>query len=228
MGRPQILVVDDDDLVVALVSVNLKAAGYDIRTAADGKQAIEILNRTSPHLIILDLAMPILGGIPVLRRLRRSSQTPVIVLSARGEVTDRIKCLELGADDYLVKPFCPDELVARVKAVLRRDREPGQTQKSPSFAEGKLKVDFASKRVLVDRREVRLTPIEYQLLEQLVTNREKVLTYRDLLHRVWGPEYYHESAYLHVFIHHLRNKLKLRSRTRPHITTVPGIGYRFQ
>jgi two-component system KDP operon response regulator KdpE len=194
----------------------------------DGAQALQIFERELLDLLILDIMMPKMDGFEVCRRLREWSQVPIIMLSARGDEEDKVKCLELGADDYITKPFGVNELIARVKAVLRRTVALDTTATEPSFTSGDLQINFVERKVIAGGGEVRLTPTEYSLLQELVLNAGKVLTYAQLLNRVWGPEYGQEREYLHVFIGRLRAKLEPDPTNPVHIVTVPGIGYKFQ
>jgi len=228
MRRPCILIVDDDPAIIKFVRANLKAEGYETLAAMDGAGALEVVERELPDLVILDLMMPRVDGFEVLRRLREWSPIPIIVLSARGDVRDKVKCLDSGADDYISKPFGVGELLSRVRAVLRRAQGVGTVSVSPSFTSGDLEVNFGQRRVTVAGHEVRLTPTEYNLLQELVFNTNKVLTYTHLLHKIWGPEYQDEREYLHVFIARLRARLEPDPANPRYIITVPGVGYQFK
>ncbi len=181
-----------------------------------------------PDLVILDIMMPKMDGFEVCRRLREWSQIPTIMLSARGDETDKVKCLDLGADDYLTKPFGTRELLARVRAVLRRTEATKTVSTPPLFTSGDLRISFAQRQVTVAGKEVKLTPTEYSLLQEFVLNAGKTLTHSYLLDRVWGPEYRDEREYLHVFVHRLRTKLEPDATNPKYIMTVPGVGYRFR
>jgi two-component system KDP operon response regulator KdpE len=181
-----------------------------------------------PDLVILDIVMPKMDGFEVCRRLREWTQVPIIMLSAKGDESDKVKCLDLGADDYITKPFGKDELIARVRAVLRRAEAAATTSTKPSFACGDVRVNFASRQVTVAGNEVKLTPTEYTLLQELVLNASKVLTHTHLLNKVWGPEYRDEREYLHVFVRRLRSKLETDPTKPRYILTVPGVGYQFK
>jgi len=172
--------------------------------------------------------MPKIDGFEVCLRLREWSQIPIIMLSAKSDASDKVRCLNIGADDYITKPFAPDELIARVKSVLRRTEAAAAVPTQPSFASGDLEINFVERRVTVAGNEVRLTPTEYSLLQELVLNAGKVLTYSHLLKRIWGAEYGQEREYLRVFIGRLRAKFEPDSTKPRYITTVPGVGYRFQ
>jgi two-component system KDP operon response regulator KdpE len=228
MHRPCVLIVDDDPAIIKLVRANLKADGYETLAAMDGAEALEVIERELPDLVILDLMMPKVEGFEVLRRLREWSQVPIIVLSARHGVEDKVKCLNSGADDYISKPFGVNELLSRVKAVLRRARAFGAVSAPPSFSSGNLEINFAQRRVTVAGREIKLTPTEYNLLQELVLNANKVLTYIHLLNKIWGPEYRDEKEYLHVFVGRLRARLEPDPASPRYVTTVPGVGYQFK
>ena len=228
MHRPRVLIVDDDLAIIKFVRANLKASDYETLTAIDGAEALETIERELPDLVILDIMMPKMDGFEVCRRLREWSQIPIIMLSARGDEEDKVKCLELGADDYLTKPFGVAELIARVRAVFRRTEAAATTSTQPSFTAGDIQINFAKRQVTVAGKEVKLTPTEYALLQELVLNAGKVLTHTHLLNKVWGLEYREERQYLHVFIRRLRAKLETDPRNPRYITAVPGVGYQFQ
>ncbi|MFO8143889.1 MAG: response regulator transcription factor [Dehalococcoidales bacterium] len=228
MHRPRVLIADDDPLVVKFVSSILKNEGCEALTANDGAEALEVVDKESPELVILDIGMPEIDGFEVCRLLTDRVHVPIIMLSARGEIADKVRCLNLGADDFITKPFAVDELVARVKSVLRRSRMPEATQEPSSCAKGDIKVDFMRRRVTVRGTEIRLTPTEYMLLQELVSNAGKVLSHTLLLGRVWGPEYVEDRQFLHVFISRLRNKLEKDPQNPDYIVTVSSIGYLFK
>ena len=228
MHRPRVLIADDDPIVVKFVSAILKNEGCDVLTAADGATALEAVERDSPDLVILDIAMPNGDGFEVCRRLREWSQVPIIMLSARGETLDKVRCLNLGADDFVTKPFAMDELIARVKSVLRRARMPNEVREPSSFIRGNIEIDLLRRRVTVADKEVRLTPTEYMLLQELASNVGKVLSHTHLLGRVWGADYVEDRQFLHVFINRLRNKLEADPQNPEYITTVSGVGYLFK
>jgi len=228
MRKSRILIVDDDLGVLKSVRANLQARGCETLAAMDGAEALQVIERELPDLIILDIMMPKMDGFEVCRRIREWSQIPIIMLSARHDVEEKVKCLNSGADDYITKPFGVNELMARVRAVLRRTKERRATPTMPSFTSGDLKVNFAARRVTVADREVKLTPTEYNLLQELVLNAGKVFPHTTLLGRVWGPEYTGEREYLRVFIGRLRKELETDTRNPRYIVTVPGVGYQFQ
>ena len=228
MHRPRVLIVDDDLTIIKFVRANLKASDYETLTALDGAEALETIERELPDLVILDIMMPKMDGFEVCRRLREWSQVPIIMLSARGDEEDKVTCLELGADDYISKPFGVGELIARVRAVFRRTEAAATTPPKPSFTAGDIHINFAKRQVTVAGNEVKLTPTEYALLQELILNAGKVLTHTHLLNKVWGLEYREERQYLHVFIRRLRAKLETDPRNPCYITAVPGVGYQFQ
>ena len=225
MRRPRILIVDDDLVIIKFLRANLKASDYETLTAMDGAEALEVIERELPDLVILDIMMPNMDGFEVCRQLREWSRLPVIILSARGDVTDKVKCLNLGADDYITKPFGVGELTARVRSMLRRTKAAAAISIQPSFTSGDLKINFAQRQVTIAGNEVKLTPTEYRLLEEFVVNAGKVLTHKYLLNKVWGPEYGEEKEYLRVFIARLRTKLEADPKNPRYIITVPGVGY---
>lgn len=228
MVKTCILVVDDEPSIVRFVRANLEARGYRVLTAMDGAEALRKIEMELPDLVILDIMMPKMDGFEVCRRLREWSQIPTIMLSARGDETDKVKCLDLGADDYLTKPFGTRELLARVRAMLRRTEATKTVSTQPLFTSGDLQISFAQRQVTVAGKEVKLTPTEYSLLREFVLNAGKTLTHSYLLDRVWGPEYRDEREYLHVFVHRLRTKLEPDATNPKYIMTVPGVGYRFR
>jgi two-component system KDP operon response regulator KdpE len=178
--------------------------------------------------MILDIMLPEKDGFEVCRNVREWSQVPIIMLSARGGEEDKVNCLNIGADDYITKPFGIDELIARIKAVLRRVEPLYIKPSQPSFTTNGLEVNFVERRVTISGREVKLTPTEYRLLQELVLNVDKVLTHSMLLQKIWGPEYAEEKEYLHVFIGRLRKELEPHPESPRYIMTVPGVGYRFK
>jgi len=228
MIKTRILVVDDELSIIKFLRANLETRGYDVLTAMDGAQALQTVEMELPDLVILDIMMPKMNGFEVCRQLREWSQIPIIMLSARGDESDKVKCLDLGADDYITKPFGASELIARVSAVLRRTEKPLSLPTQSSFTSGDLKINFAKRQVTVADKEVKLTPTEYALLQELALNAGKVLTHTHLLNKVWGQEYRDERQYLHVFVRRLRDKLEPDPTNPRYIMTVPAVGYRFQ
>jgi two-component system KDP operon response regulator KdpE len=228
MRRTRILIVDDDLAIRKFVRANLEARDYETLMAADGAEALQVMEKELPDLVLLDIMMPQMDGFEVCRRLRQWSQVPIIMLSARGDESDKVECLDLGADDYITKPFGIEELLARVRAVLRRTEKVRATPAQPSFTCGNLVINFAERQVSVNDREVRLTPTEYNLLQELALNANKVLTHSILLHKIWGPEYGLEKEYLRVFIGRLRKELESDPENPQYILTIPGVGYQFK
>ena len=226
MTKPKVLVVDDEPEVLKYVGANLRARGYDTVTAADGNEALARAQEERVDLILLDITMPGPDGFAVCQAIRQRSAVPIIMLSARGQEKDKVKALDLGADDYLTKPFGIEELLARVRAALRRGEQEGLAAVEALEA-GDLRIDFAARRVTKDGAEVKLTPTEYALLAQLARSAGKVLTHTALLQRVWGPEYRDESDYLWAYVRRLRRKLEADPEHPRRLLTEPGVGYRF-
>jgi two-component system, OmpR family, KDP operon response regulator KdpE len=223
----KILVVDDDPATIKFVTAILEANEYKTFKARDGEEALKIIEKELPDLMILDITMPKIDGYEVCRRLREWSQMPIIMLSAKCDEEDKVKCLDLGADDYLCKPFGLDEILARIRAVLRRSGTAIPTKSSqPTFTSEDLNINFVERRVIVGVREVALTVTEFALLQDLALNSPKVLTYQLLLRRVWGPEYGDERGYLYVFIRRLRKKLERDPQNPSHIMSIRDVGYR--
>ena len=227
MNKTRILIVDDELSIIKFLRANLEARDYGVLTAMTGTEALQTFERELPDLVILDITMPEMDGFEVCRQLREWSQTPIIMLSARGDETDKVKCLNLGADDYVTKPFGAGELVARVGAVMRRSETTGSVPAPPSFTCGDFQISFAQRQVTISGKEIKLTPTEYTLLQEFALNAGKVLTHTHLLNKVWGPEYREEREYLHVFVRRLRVKLESDLANPRYIITVPGVGYRF-
>ena len=227
MKKIRILIVDDELSIIKFLRANLEANGYETLTAMNGAEALQTFEKELPDLVILDIMMPKMDGFEVCRRVREWSQLPIIMLSAIGSEPDKVKCLDLGADDYITKPFGKDELIARVKAVMRRTESAATIPIQPSFSNGDLQINFAQRRVTIADKEVKLTPTEYGLLQEFVLNAGKVLTHTHLLNKVWGPEYRDEREYLHVFIPRLRAKLGDDPANPKYIYTVSGVGYQF-
>ena len=225
---PRILVVDDESQIARVLRTGLKTHGYDVRVASDGVSALETFNDWRPDLVVTDLAMPNLDGLQLCRRLRAISQLPIIVLSVRGEEKTKVEALDAGADDYVTKPFGMDELLARVRAHLRRATMPPLNEVSSTVLEvGDFRIDLESRTVFVREAEVHLTPKEYDLLVHFVRHAGKVLTHHTLLGAVWGGNYVEQNEYLRVFVGNLRKKLEPDPSTPRYILTEPWIGYRF-
>lgn len=224
VGRgARILLIDDERAIRDALERNLAGHGFDVRSAPDGESGLDLEPRFHPDLVLLDLGLPDIDGSEVIGRLRERTTTPIIVLSVRGAEADKVRALDLGADDYLTKPFGVDELLARVRVALRHA---AGAQAAPVFRSGALEVDLERRRVSVEGGPVHLTPIEYGLLTALVAQAGRVVTNRRLLQRVWGPEYGSESHYLHVYMARLRKKLEAAPGTSRYIRTEPGVGYR--
>ncbi len=223
----RILVVDDEHTIVKWVGAILRSEGYEVTSAQDGAAGLRSFEEFPPDLVLLDVIVPNVDGFEVLARIRESSAVPVVMLSARSDERDKVRCLRLGADDYLVKPFGMDELVARVEAALRRSDRWGPSADRPDFTTGDLRLDFRSRRVTVTGREVHLTPIEYKLLVHFVQHQGTVLTHVQLLDLVWGPSFRDEKHYLHVYVNRLRRVLGRDPAALQYIDTIPGVGYRF-
>jgi len=221
----RVLVVDDEERILNFLRSKLKASGYEVLTARDGVQALEQAQAQDPDLIVLDLVMPKMNGFDVLKELRSFSAVPVIILTARGADSDKVKGLTLGADDYLAKPFNPDELVARIEAVRRRI-EPAQRDKPmESISLGDVVIDFQRHAVAVRGEEKPLTRIEWLLLSELARNVGRLITYEQLLTRVWGPEYRDDVQLLRTWISRLRYKLEREPNNPRFIRTMPKTGY---
>lgn len=227
MEKPRILVVDDDPAIRRYVKAGLERAGYLVSVAADGVEAIEKAEAEAPALVILDMRMPQVDGVEVIRRLREWSHIPIIMLSGFASNANQVHCLNLGADDFIAKPFDLEELVARIQAVLRRVARERAVPEQPAFRSGPLEINFARRQVLINGGEVKLTPTEYALLSELTLHANKVLTHSMLLKRVWGPEYDEEREYLRTFIRRLRRILGEKSKAGQ-IVTVSGVGYQFK
>jgi len=224
-AKQRILVVDDEMQLTRVLRRSLTTKGYDVRIAGDGEFALQTFHDWPPALVITDLAMPNMGGLELCRRLRAISEVPIIVLSVRGEETTKVEALDAGADDYVTKPFGMDELLARIRATLRR--KPETDSKSKILEVGDFRIDLEGHSVAQGGKELRLTPKEFDLLVHLVRNAGKVLTHRALLGAVWGGDYTEQTEYLRVFIGQLRKKIEPDPSSPLHILTEPWIGYRF-
>jgi two-component system KDP operon response regulator KdpE len=224
-GGARILVVEDEPGIRRAVERNLTGHGFDVRGVETAEAGLELETRFHPDLVLLDLVLPDIDGFEAIRRLRARTTTPIIVLSVRGAEHDKVTALELGADDYLTKPFGVDELLARIRVALRHAARSGSMEE-PVFRSGALEVDLERRAVTVGGEPVHLTPTEYALLGALIADAGRVLTDRALLQRVWGPEYGSEDHYLHVYMARLRKKLEADPSNPRHLHTEPGIGYR--
>ena len=218
-----VLLVDDEDALLRTLSMNLRARGYDVTTAADGETALAELRSQAPDAVILDLGLPGISGVDVLRELRGWSSVPVIVLSARHGSNDKVEALDVGADDYVTKPFGIDELLARLRAAVRR----ASATDSSTLELGALRIDLPARQVWRDAEEIRLTPTEWGLLTSLVTRPGRLVPQRQLLQEVWGPVYETETNYLRIYMANLRRKLEDDPSRPRHLLTEPGMGYRF-
>jgi two-component system KDP operon response regulator KdpE len=225
MKQFRVLVVDDDPRIVKFLEVKLKASGYGVLTANSGFEALEQVEAQEPDLVVLDVLMPRKDGFETLKELRASSSVPVIVLSAKEADTDKIKGLELGADDYLAKPFSPDELVARIEAVRRRLESSQDRRVVESVTVGHISVNLKKHTVTVNEQEIQLTRIEWLLLSELARNTGKLMTYSELLTKIWGPEYRDDVQILRTWVSRLRQKIEREPDQPAIIRTVPKTGY---
>ncbi|HEY5903663.1 MAG TPA: response regulator transcription factor [Anaerolineales bacterium] len=221
----RILIVDDEPRYLRLLEANLRTEGYEVVTAQDGLQALEVFSSQPIDLVLLDVMMPRLDGFGTTQRIREFSNVPIIILTAKGEEQDRVRGLDLGADDYMVKPFSATELLARVRAVLRRTQIPMEVGQARFFTHEDLKIDFARAEVWANETAVSLSATEYRLLLQFAHNIGKILTSEDLLTSVWGPEYKTDKEILWVSIARLRQKLEADAHNPRHIVTRSGLGY---
>lgn len=225
---PLLLLIEDEPQMRRFLRATLKAHGYQVVEAATAREGLAQAAGRNPELILLDLGLPDLDGLEVVRTIRRSARTPVIVLSARGQEQDKVAALDLGADDYLTKPFGASELLARIRVALRRSALPPGAPTEPVFQTGELRVDLVRRQVFRGEEEAHLTPTEYRLLAALIRHAGRVSTHRQLLEEVWGANYADQSHYLRVYMAQLRHKLE-RDPTRPRLlTTEPGVGYRLR
>jgi two-component system, OmpR family, KDP operon response regulator KdpE len=223
--RKRILVVDDEQEITFVLRSGLTKHGYDVRVAGDGEAALDLFHAWTPDLVITDLAMPNMNGLQLCQRLRESSEVPIVILSVKGEEATKIEALDAGADDYLTKPFGMGELLARVRATLRRS--PAISSEATTIEEGDLHIDLESREVQVKRKAVHLSPKEFDLLLFFIRNSGKVLTHRTLLAKIWGGSYTDQTEYLRVFVRHLRKKIEPDPAKPRYILTEPWVGYRF-
>lgn len=223
-----VLVVDDEPQIVRALRINLSARGYKVITAHDGTAALKAVAETKPDVVVLDLGLPDLDGTEVIAGLRGWTTVPIIVLSARGDSADKVQALDAGADDYVTKPFGMDELLARLRAAVRRSASSGVDGADAVVDTGSFRIDLAAKKVRRDGKEVHLTKTEWGVLELLVRNRGRLVAQKQLLHEVWGPTYETESHYLRVYLAQLRRKLEPEPSRPRHLLTEPGMGYRFE
>jgi DNA-binding response OmpR family regulator len=220
-----ILLVDDEPRYLRLMEANLVTEGFQVIKATNGQEAIDLVVERHPDLVLLDVMMPVMDGFTALERIREFSSVPIIIVTARGSESDRVRGLDLGADDYIVKPFSATELLARVRSVLRRAKMSGSAFQQASFTHGNLRIDFARAEVFKDNRIVYLSATEYRLLLQFAHNQGNVLTSEQLLTDVWGPEYRDDKEILWVSISRLRQKLESDPKNPQHIQTRSGLGY---
>jgi two-component system KDP operon response regulator KdpE len=223
---PKIVVIEDDPAICKFLRVTLIHHGYRLVESEDGQSGIVRAAHEQPDLIILDLGLPDMDGLGVLRQIRQWSAVPIVVLSARGQEKDKVEALDAGADDYLTKPFGVGELLARIRVALRHAARRGDEPGEPTFSVGDLRVDRVKRLVFVRGEQIHLTPIEYRLLTTLVQHAGKVLTHRQLLKEVWGPNSDRETHYLRVYMNQLRHKLEADAHQPRHLLTEPGVGYR--
>jgi two-component system KDP operon response regulator KdpE len=223
----KVLVVDDEPQIVRALRINLSARGYEVLTAPDGATALRLAADGKPDVVVLDLGLPDMDGTDVIAGLRGWTSLPIIVLSARTDSADKVDALDAGADDYVTKPFGMDELLARLRAAVRRSAAAGP-EDEPIVKTASFTVDLAAKRVLKDGAEVHLTPTEWGLLEVLARNAGKLVAQKQLLRDVWGPAYEKETHYLRVYLAQLRRKLEPEPARPRHLLTEPGMGYRFE
>ena len=227
-GTGRVLVVDDEPPILRALATNLRARGYTVDLAPTGEEALRLAARHRPDVVVLDLGLPGISGVEVIEGLRGWSTVPIIVLSARGAEHDKVAALDAGADDYVTKPFGMDELLARLRAALRRGAPAtATTSEAATVTTADFTVDLAAKRVTAAGDEVRLTPTEWGLVEALVRNAGNLVTQRQLLHDIWGPQYHDETNYLRVHMAHIRRKLEPTPSHPVYFVTEPGMGYRF-
>lgn len=226
-GKRNILVVDDEPQITRVLKTTLSSQGYGIRTAADGRQALQEMKGWSPDLVITDLRMPNMDGLELCRAIRAESSVPIIVLSVKGEEAIKVESLDAGADDYITKPFNVNELLARVRAALRRAAIPVEPE-TAVIEIGDFRIDIPARTVEVKQKEVHLTPKEFDLLVYLARHADKVVTHHAVLTAVWGPNSAQQPEYLRVFVGHLRKKLEPDEGAPRYIVTEPWVGYRFE
>jgi len=225
MSTATILVVDDEPQIRRVMRTSLSTNGYAVIEARSGEEALEILRKERPDLVLLDVNMPGIGGLQTCREIRDHSDIAIIMLTVRNTENDKVLALDAGADDYVAKPFSMDELFARIRAALRRT---ASGEPVPAFVSGELEIDFERRKVLVQGQSVRLTPKEFELLRQLVASQGKPIEHRRLLQAVWGPDYGDEAEYLRVFINQLRKKIEPDPAHPKYLHTEPWVGYRFE
>ncbi len=228
MSVNRILVVDDEPNVIKLLEANLRVAGYQVLAATEGRSALSLMNQESPDLVVLDIMLPGMDGFEICRRVREFSAVPILMLTARGSEMDVVHGFDVGADDYLVKPFAVNELLVRVRALLKRSKFPQDVVQRPVLTSGDVTIDFGKRSVMLRKRELKLSPIEYTLLTKLVLNADRVVLHQDLLRDVWGTEFRSETEYLRTYIYYLRQKIETDPSRPTRIITYPGAGYMFR
>jgi two-component system, OmpR family, KDP operon response regulator KdpE len=227
MRRHMVLVADDDAPILRLVRTKLQAEGYGVITATNGQEAVSLYERERPDLVVLDLMMPVMDGYEAMQRIRETSNVPIILLTARSAAPEKVRGLDMGADDYVTKPFNPDELAARIAAILRR-----ASGEQPAAAQvldyGRLTIDLGKRRIVANGDEIELSRTEWELLYQLASNAGRVMLHSELLSRIWGPEFRDETYYLRTWVSRLRTKLEADREHPTLIRTFPGMGYRLE
>lgn len=226
--KQKVLIVDDEENILDLIDFNIKNAGYETVTASDGKAAFQLFEKSDFDLIILDVMLPYMDGFELLKKIRKQSGVPVLMLTAKTEEFDRVLGLELGADDYLIKPFSVRELIARVKAILRRTAEKEEPEEVQSIVSGDITLDLKGYKAFLGKHEVKLTMKEFELLKYLMANKGRVFTRENLLNNIWGYDYYGDSRTVDVHIRHLRSKIEEHLGENKHIKTIRGVGYKFE
>ena len=226
-SQAKILLIEDEEDVVVLLRFRFEQEGYEVLSAANGVEGLRILQQEHPHLVLLDVMMPRMNGWETCKRIRQYSDVPIIMLTALGRETDKVRGLEMGADDFVTKPFGMAELIARVRAALRRGSQPLAANGVVQIDE-RLTVDRARRQVVVDGQKTELSPTEFRILDCFLDNLGRILTHQSLLTQVWGWEYLDETDYLKVYVHHLRKKIEKNPGKPSYIVTERGLGYRFQ
>jgi two-component system KDP operon response regulator KdpE len=224
----RVLIIEDEPEIRRFLRVSLSEHGYSTLETGEGGEGLTMAAAERPDLVILDLGLPDMDGMDVAKRIREWSKVPIIILSARGQETDKVTALDSGADDYLTKPFGVQELLARMRVALRKYTQVAEGEKEPIFIAGKLRVDMAKRLVFVNDEEIHLTPIEYKLLHELIKNAGGLVTQQTLLRNVWGPGYAKEGHYLRVYMGNLRRKLEEDPAQPQYLITEPGVGYRLR
>ncbi|HMM43568.1 MAG TPA: response regulator transcription factor [Thermomicrobiales bacterium] len=227
MRKHMVLVADDDAPILRLVRAKLQTDGYAVVTATNGEEAVQATEQERPDLVVLDIMMPVMDGLEAMKRIRQVSNVPIILLTARASGADKIRGLDQGADDYVTKPFDPDELSARIAAILRRAAG-GATPASQVLEYPGVTIDLVNRRVVVNEEEIQLSRTEWEVLYQLASNAGRVMLHSELLSRIWGPEFRDETYYLRTWVSRIRKKLDDQDNEAPLIRTFPGVGYRME